>query len=77
MGSHTNGSFKYVRWEVLETLEGVTTNQGFYIETLTPINIAWSHMSEKNVELTTYEKAELKCLSGQMMGGLLYKQDQI
>lgn len=34
---------------------------------ITPINIAQSHIPEKNEELTTEEKAELKCLSGQMM----------
>lgn len=35
VGSHVNGPFKYLGLEVLQTSEGVTTNQDLYIPTIT------------------------------------------
>ena len=63
---YSNGSFKYVELNVMQLDTGILVNQELYIPAMKEIELKKNHGYRKTDELNEEEKAELKCLSGQI-----------
>ena len=61
------GSFKYVGLNVTQTAGSVVIDQQGYIQSLMPIPLSSERMKEKNDQLTSEEKKQLRSVSGQLL----------
>ena len=67
ISSHSQGSFKYVGLNVLQTETEVLVDQHKYVEGLNLIEISSERMKQKDEKLTSEEKAMLRSASGQLL----------
>ncbi|GAB1599998.1 hypothetical protein Ahia01_000277300 [Argonauta hians] len=67
VGTHENGTFKFMGLAVKQTVNGIIVNQDKYVSSISPIDIKKGRSLRKNDELSQEEKTDLKRLTGQMM----------
>ena len=60
------GNFKYVGFDIIQTEEGIISEQNNYINSIQPIPISPKRKSEKYAELNQEEISELRAVIGQL-----------
>ena len=66
VGKHMEGNFKYVGFDIIQTEEGIISEQNNYINSIQPIPISPKRKSEKYAELNQEEISELRAVIGQL-----------
>ena len=66
VGKCMEGNFKYVGFDIIQTEEGIISEQNNYINSIQPIPISPKRKSEKYAELNQEEISELRAVIGQM-----------
>ena len=66
VGKHMEGNFKYVGFDIIQTEEGIISEQNNYINSVQPIPTSPKHKSEKYAELNQEEISELRAVIGQL-----------
>ena len=67
ISAESEGSFKYLGLNVVQTTEGISLDQSKYIEELKMIELHPDRLKEREEVLTKEERSQLKSLSGQML----------